>query len=438
MSKIKINYEKYHIKPFPHFDQRIKVNKKVKENLQNPFYIAAHSFYPFIHYKKISYKFKNGTLSSPKERDIFYSGHMDGYIYKHYGEILNHKYNNTCIGKGIDHVSLVYRNNKMGKSNIHFAAEVINFISEQQQAFIFVSDFSSYFDSLDHAILKEKLIEVLEEQDKLSKDWWNVFKHITRYNWVEKEEVISDLERTKEKIARDKKSRERYYTPAEFREFRKRVNIKSNDTGVGIPQGTAISAVLANVYAIDLDQKLNQYASKYGGIYRRYSDDIIMVLPMTSDGQDSSNNHVSFIKSVVESNKVSMGDSKTSVLYYANNNIYEDYQRQRESKMDYLGFSFDGMTVKIREKSLFKYYHRTYKKINSINWASVKKEKKVGRKKLYLLYSHLGRNYKGHGNFISYCKKAHAVFEENTKIESLINQQIKRHWKKIQKRLVDV
>lgn len=80
MSKIKINHEKYHIKPFPHFDQRIKFNKKVKENLQNPFYIAAHSFYPFIHYKKISYKFKNGTLSSPKERDIFYSGHMDGYI----------------------------------------------------------------------------------------------------------------------------------------------------------------------------------------------------------------------------------------------------------------------------------------------------------------------------------------------------------------------
>ncbi|PFJ24573.1 reverse transcriptase [Bacillus anthracis] len=439
MSIIKMNCEKYQIKPFPHFDQRIKVTKSVKKNLQNPFYIATHSFYPFIHYTKVSYKYKKDrTLSAPKERDIFYASHMDGYVFKHYGEVLNHKYNDICIGKGIDHVSLAYRNNKEGKSNIHFAAEVIQFISEQQQAFIFVSDFSSYFDSLDHVILKEKLVRVLGNKPRLSKDWWNVFKHITRYSWVEKEDLASDLERTKGKQIKGDKSRERYYTPAEFREFRKRVCIKSNDKGIGIPQGTAISAVLANIYAIDFDQALNEYASSLGGIYRRYSDDIIMVLPIQKDGKDQSDNHISFIKSIVEDNKVTMGDGKTSILYYANKKIYLDFQNQKESKMDYLGFTFDGTTVKIREKSLFKYYHRTYKKIASINTASVQKGKRVGRKKLYSLYTHLGRKYKGYGNFISYCRKAHAVFEENDKIESLIHRQIKRHWNKIQKRLLDV
>jgi hypothetical protein len=126
---------------------------------------------------------------------------------------------------------------------------------------------------------------------------------------------------------------------------------------------------------------------------------------------------------------------KTSTCYYANHKIYMDPDCNDEGKIDYLGFSFDGQTVRFREKSLFKYYHRMYKKIESVNKASKLKGRKVGRKKLYNLYSHLGRNYKGYGNFISYAMKAHEVFKENGKIESLIYWQIKGHWNKMQGRL---
>ncbi|KXY70695.1 hypothetical protein AT270_27245 [Bacillus cereus] len=435
---MKIHTKKYHIKPFPHFDQRIPVTKNVKENLSSPSYIASHSFYPFIHYTKTTYKYsKDKKLSSPKNREIFYAGHMDGYIYKYYGEKLNSKYNDSCKEKHIDHVSLAYRSNKNGKSNIHFASEVIQFISEQKKAFIFVSDFSSYFDNLDHILLKEKLTTVLGlDSKKLPADWWNIFKNITRYSWVEREELYKDLEKVKGIKIKDK-YRERYYTPSEFREFRRRVHIKRNDTGVGIPQGTAISAVLANVYAIDLDYELNKYASKHGGIYRRYSDDIIIVIPTEQDNEHDLSIHTSFINKIVTENKVQMGEGKTKSLYYANQKIYADCNHQQESRMDYLGFSFDGTTVRIREKSLFKYYHRMYKKVTSIKIAENqnKENRKIGRKKLYSIYSHLGRRYKGYGNFISYAEKAHEVFAKNNKIESLIYQQIKRHWRKIHKRL---
>ena len=146
---------------------------------------------------------------------------MDGYIFKYYGDLLNNKYNEICANKGIDNVSLAYRNNKEGQNNIHFAAEVIQFITDQQQAFIFVSDFKSYFDNLDHAILKGKLISALGKSQMLSNDWWNVFKHITKYSWVEKSDIARDLERTKGKKIGDNTSGERFFTPAEFREVSK-------------------------------------------------------------------------------------------------------------------------------------------------------------------------------------------------------------------------
>ncbi|MBD5807125.1 hypothetical protein [Limosilactobacillus walteri] len=48
---------------------------------------------------------------------------------------------------------------------------------------------------------------------------------------------------------------------------------------IGIPQGTAVSAVLANIYMIQFDYLLADTISKYNGIYRRYSDDFIIVIP---------------------------------------------------------------------------------------------------------------------------------------------------------------
>ncbi|GAA0615603.1 hypothetical protein GCM10009001_36050 [Virgibacillus siamensis] len=39
---------------------------------------------------------KKTNLSNPKMRDIFYAGHMDGKIFKYYGEMLNNRYNDVC------------------------------------------------------------------------------------------------------------------------------------------------------------------------------------------------------------------------------------------------------------------------------------------------------------------------------------------------------
>ena len=112
--------------------------------------------------------------------------------------------------------------------------------------------------------------------------------------------------------------------------FRNRVPINKNDKNFGIPQGTAISAVLANIYAVDLDTILNDYALRNGGIHRRYSDDIIIVLPLEQIENDQIDEHISYIKSEVRKNKVDMGEDKTSTLYYANSQIFTDSQSCRK------------------------------------------------------------------------------------------------------------
>lgn len=64
-----------------------------------------------------------------------------------------------------------------------------------------------------------------------------------------------------------------------FRKFQRLYPCERNTEIYGIPQGTAISAVFANVYAIEFDIAIKQISDKYNGIYRRYSDDFVLVIP---------------------------------------------------------------------------------------------------------------------------------------------------------------
>jgi hypothetical protein len=95
------------------------------------------------------------------------------------------------------------------------------------------------------------------------------------------------------------------------------------------------------------------------------------------------------------------------------------------TKLDYLGFSFNGEEVRIREKSLFKYYTRTYRKIRICNRKSKAYSRKSYRRELYKNYSHLGKNKKGQGNFLSYAGRTQKIFDEDSKTVNLMETQVK-------------
>lgn len=90
---------------------------------------------------------------------------------------------------------------------------------------------------------------------------------------------------------------------------------------MGIPQGTAVSAVLANVYMIDFDEWLAKLCEKEGGLYRRYSDDFIIVLPQKQFSEESVK---TFAMGVIQRSKTELGlkieSTKTKLYSYDQDN----------------------------------------------------------------------------------------------------------------------
>ena len=144
--------------------------------------------------------------------------------------------------------------------------------------------------------------------EKLPSDHFNVFKNITRYSYVDivdlfeffKDKIICDCkndESGKSKEKRKKVSKLKYMrnqdaiafcTIDEFLKNKnkllknsKRILIdgKFEERNFGIPQGSPISSILANIYLLKFDRKINQFLNTVNGIYRRYSDDIVVICP---------------------------------------------------------------------------------------------------------------------------------------------------------------
>lgn len=459
-----IDFEKYKPKAYLHLDKRVNF-KHVYPQISNPKFVDKHAFHPFIHFKMDLKKYtvkseytnkearkaqnqKDYKYRKPKERLIFYASHMDSYIYKFYGEKLNKYYTNYVTNvKDIDNEVLAYRDNKRGKNNIHFAKEVFKKILEQEKALIIMMDFTSFFDSLNHKVLKQNLKKVLGV-DELPSYWYKLYKSLTKYCYIDKRKLDGFLE---EKYGEDYKKKiisrdiTRYMSPEEFREQKKNPGFIEFNSGInkGVPQGSGMSSVLSNVFMIEADEKIKGLVSTYDGMYRRYCDDIVVVIPLKDEAVkfNMRNTVVENILSIIgEYEGLEIQKEKTEVYEFNQNQIYLFKEEQKEtqptvSKFDYLGFTFDGKTIRLREKSVFKYYSRAYKKVRIVNKYSAVYKKKVYRKSLYQIYTHMGRNYKGYGNFISYAEKAHREMSE-LPIETLIYNQIKRHWDKVQKRLV--
>lgn len=157
----------YKEKPYAHFSSRVKP-EKVMPYFTNPEKVSRHGFFPFIHFQKSNIKctstslsqHKSGMAKSPRKtklRDLCYCTHIDGYIYQHYSSKLNILYNKRALKDGINNCSIAYRNNKHGKCNIHFAKEVIDFIRKTEECYIFIGDFTGFFDNLDHKYLKNSI-----------------------------------------------------------------------------------------------------------------------------------------------------------------------------------------------------------------------------------------------------------------------------------------
>lgn len=448
-----IKWEKYKTKGYLHFDERIHIGH-MKANLLNEDWIASYAFLPFIHFEMNSKRYvtikeideqgqvtKRKERGKPKSRKIFYAAHKDGYIYKYYGDLLNNAYNKYAADNHIDDSVIAYRNNKLGKNNIDFAFEVFNHLFKFENAVVITSDFTKYFDKISHKTLKQNIRRVLGVET-LKQDWYQVFKNLTRFTYVNREDIDMFLE-AKHGRTLNKKIKtyqiNRIMTSSEFRKFKKEyLKSNPNSNSYGIPQGSSMSAVCSNVHLIDFDKEISDWCKQKSAnaLYRRYCDDLIVIIPLESQSAaefESIRNELFEIIDEYKSDGLDVQPEKTEIRLWNSDNLLDE--QLQPSKLDYLGFVTDGQMIQLREKSLFNYYSRAYRKAKTVKRIEYATKRPGPKRSLYDLYTHLGFDYKERGNFVTYAYKAHKMMRQ-LPVKSLIKKQVKRHWGRIHRRLL--
>lgn len=361
------------LKQYPHFDAPLPP-RSIRKLLSDPQSVAKHPFLPFIYYWK---EWQPIDKSKPrKRRKIRYAARADAYIYSYYRQILSEKYEELLTKKGLSDCIIAYRkirttgDSRRGKGNIHFAAEAFDFIQRIDGCVAISFDISQFFGSLDHKIIKDKWKLLLGVRE-LPEYHLKVYNNIVRYAEVNRDALykrLSYLKTTRKGapffILNKRDMPKQLCTPkrfrraiAESRPSRKSL-IEKNRYSYGIPQGAPISDLLANAYLVDFDLKLKNYVNQRGGIYLRYSDDILIVLPGDGRTGHGARRYVSNLIGMY-GNNLAIKTSKTYVVKftgYAGRQVAHRVWAGSDSKakdgIEYLGFRFDGKRVYLRNSTL--------------------------------------------------------------------------------------
>ena len=295
-----------------------------------------------------------------------------------------------------------------GWYNIHMAKKAFNEIQKRKFSVAIAIDISDFFGSVDHAILLQNLKRVLG-YGRLPDDWFQVFKSMTKYAWVESEDLLKKLG------INPKKPPKPLCDIEEFRALRKADNsfVKCNKDDYGIPQGSPISAVLSNVYMIEFDAACFEYIKSLGGFYRRYSDDIFVVCK--PECEEAVKIFIANKASELGS-AINISADKTEISHFTQQ---EGGVQVCDQPISYLGFTFDGARTTLRARTLSRYYRRmTYATRRTANDARRKPASKVFKRKLYRQFTHLGKR-----NFYSYAKRASSILDDETP-----KRQLRRHF----------
>lgn len=492
-------------KKYPHIGRPLNKKKDgawVKKYAQNPENIAAHKFVPLLHrtlnqrkYRpaKGALKNKSGkrirTVNDKKQRQIYFSSHLDSIIYGYYSNQLTVAYENYLKDKPYGSVAVAYRkipigNGKSGnKSNIEFAYESLEFIekNKNRDLSIIVADVTAFFDNLDHRLLHKQWKRVLNTHD-LPEDHYTVYKNLVAKRYVNENELFKRfqnklmIERFKPHDTSQKELKRKYVSKIfnmrhekvvafcdtdEFfaeatdlirvdKPFNSKSRIsRGKDKVKGIPQGTPISATLANIYMLDFDERVHEAAidDSKNAYYQRYSDDLIIVC----DRKDEDYFYQLIREEIEDKANLDIQKKKTNIYRYELNQdsefkggILEEGRVNPNKQLEYLGFMYDGCKVRVKTAGFSKFY-RTMKRSFKRGAHFAKKahipSDSLFQTRLYKRFTHIGSKRRlkwlpdpgsptGYsrsphydwGNFISYLNKANYVMKAINRDDTIARQ----------------
>lgn len=493
-----------HFKKYYHFDNQIDFdNKDYIQTFKNKVLAAkleGYKFLPFIRttlkIRKLSkikkYQEENKIKKVPdseriKTRILTYCGHKDALVFNYYRHLLSEEYERFLKDNDINNNVIAYRKIETScgsgrcKSNINFAAEafseVVRFTKKYNKCAVLTFDISNFFDNIDHRFLYKQLCKILRV-DKLSKDWYKIFCNITKFHYVELKDVKKVLKDNK--IRKDIKNKT--FFPHIFDKNKKDLHseyfrkfilgaklLKKNNSG--IPQGSPISDILANLYLNEFDIALRNLEKEYSGFYRRYCDDIIFICKNINEAKDIENKIIVEIeKQTSDKDKIlKINEKKTTKSYFKYENgfaVYDnDVNYDKNYPLVYLGFEMTNNNVIIKNSSLSKRFRKIGKfvknYINDVAYkAYINNETFPDNLRLIKLYRSLfcskknnkykqDDNSKYDGRSIKYILMARKIFEnlnikqlllkynQLRKTKSYIKSQIEKYIKLCKKRYSD-
>lgn len=212
----------------------------------------------------------------------------------------------------------------------------------------------------------------------------------------------------------------------------------------GLSRGLPISGVLANIYMVEFDEAMAGLADELGSMYMRYSDDFIFIAP-TEEGVRRAIARVAALPATVPS--VIVHPEKTKAFCLRGGVVTQlmigegAVVSRPSSRIDYLGFSFDGVNVRLRQRTIGRYYRRMYRRVKRVFGEGVRPSKRRVEE-LYVDFSDWGsdpsKNKRvrrklgkdgGHGNFLTYAYMAQEAFPDDP-----VTDDVKRHKFKIWRR----
>lgn len=407
-----------------HFDEPLSL-QKATALVTNPKAVAAHSFWPLIRFYVHTAKIKQDKTTRNldwhhKDREISYAAHSDSLIFGFYAEELGNLYEAQLGKQGLDDCVLAFRS--LGKNNIDFAKAAFDEISARGDCVAVALDVTKFFNTIDHAQLKHRWTRLLGAPS-LPKEHYAVFKALTKFSFVDRDESFWALGVSVHTPRSGGKHR--LCSAADFRvHVREAGLIKSNQHEHGIPQGTAISALLSNLYMLDFDAAANDFAKCHGGRYMRYCDDILFVMPTTLAGATES-----FCIAEITNLKLAINPAKTDTCYFVKKGAVQTCKQP----LQYLGFLFDGQQILIRSAAFAKFSNRmkrgvslakqTMRSKNKAKLATGADEQSLYQRKIFARYSHLGQR-----NFLRYGYKAARLMNSKA-----IRRQLRPLWGRLLK-----
>lgn len=405
----------YRKKNYPHFDLPMSAAEAVKL-VTDPRRVVSHSFYPFMAFDIIRRRYRSdgrrGTVTK-KPRPIRVAAHRDGYIFAYYAALLSERYEAHIAGSAVAPVALAYR--KHLGSNIDFADEAFREVSRRGDCVAIALDLQGFFDSLDHTQLKERWQRVLGSS-RMSDDHYAVFRALTRYAYVERDACLTALGIV---------SGPPKHPLCSAADYRKMVrgggHVQVNKQAFGIPQGSAMSAVLSNIYMLDFDAEMAALAATTGSFYRRYCDDILWITGAEKVGEFWAGIAAALAKAGSE---VKLNDDKTATSEFRGGRLVKG------DALQYLGFTFDGVHRRIRSQTLSRYWRKVVYGVRAAKNRAAKAAKAgkptpLYKRKLYRRFTHLGKK-----NFLTYARRAWRLTGGKG-----IRDQLSRHWDRIQEEL---